>query len=547
MGEQVAVLKHEGFADALWQGILMSEKGLVLDPTDIGSWTVLTRFYHSLSLSQLAKEASDSAFKINPDDQAMLAERIAALVDAGSAQEAFDTIERMSGQQSDPWLSTVKAELLKREGRSAEALACMGVAPSTAWDLEWFLFVRAECQVDLGHLDAAVSDLEAMLGLDVSLTGDEASRRAYALAVLGRQDEAAQLLARTLTRETPDPNARALAESAIALSNGEVERAFRELTSSLRTSQDRITAEETLAALGRAVVLLEFAGRSFAAADGLMDEARRSLREMAPRVADADSELEFALAQFAAAPDDSPEVVALVATKARRLLERSLLDEAAQLYRKLMGTPFEPHAGQAAAHALERAFQEAVQRGQLDETRDLFDRLAQLGHPPTSDVDLALAQALRQRGDYSEEVAILLPMVQSVKEPEERLSVLELLGEGALLSGQADVAVQVLDEAYELAAGTADSSRAAHIAVRQAVAKATVGDLGSSARYLVLAFGQLAKAGVWDPQVILRLEMEWLTSTLPAETRQSLTNLLESALRLATARSPQAQDDPSEP
>ena len=534
IAERIASLEGKGYASAVWQGVVFSEQGLVLNSLDIFSWTLLSRFYHLLSMYQLAREASDAAFRINPDDQQMLNERLAALGDANADEEALETLERMNRVDTDPWLATVKAELLKRQGRSAEALACLSLEPTEPSELGWFRSVRAECYVDLGRVDEAVAELRTMVAEEKApASGQAFLRHVYARSVLGNLDVARRMLKRAENNATLDYNGRVLAIACVALAEGEPERAFDEVARTLPGTPDPVSIGETFRSLERALILLAAGGHPMSHATPMLERARELVLRSAGAPPDADTELQLAIARNVDSSTDELQRVALLATQGRRLAERSRYEDAADVYQALAGTRFEPEASRALGDTLGQEYMEAIRHGDVERTRSLYPRLEHLGRAPTPNLELAVAQALHQRRDYGQAVRMLNDVLPSVREPHERLSVLELLGECAVLSGQSDVAGPSLQEALGLALDSGDRARAAQIAVRRAFWHASRMDLESAEQDLAQALELWAASGTWSPESILRLETDSLAEGLPAHMTQVIAPLLEKAVRQA--------------
>jgi len=534
IGDVAAADKGQDSGPAAWQGVMLSEKGLVLNPLDTSSWAAACRCFRTLSMIQSALEAIEAGYLVKPDDQDVLPERVAVLTEVGRTEEALDTLGRIPEVDKDPWLSGVKAYLLLRIGRAAEALDLLALPLSGSWDLGWYRALRAACYVDLDRLDEAVEDLTALLSDKSAWSGQARRRRVYALAVLGDVAGAKEELQLALDDETLDQEGKALARLDVALAEGETDRALIYLTDALNSNPFAGSAEETLRSLKRELVLFDHLGRPVADAAGLTERAQEAAHAWNPCTRDADSELNTASEAHADAPPESVVRVALSAVRARRLARDKRTGEAVKLYDGLLGTAFEPEATLALGRTLEQEYWQVIQTGNVEHTRQIYGRLAGIGRAPRPFVEVAIAEALRAKGDHAEAVSTLSALLPNVISPTERLLVLEMLGESALFDGQANLAESAFSEAFSLAVRADEPSRAAQIAVRLAAALASSGQPESALRHLTQALSQWVKAGTWDPQSTMWLEIRWLIDALSNKLGRAWSSMLEEATKEAT-------------
>jgi tetratricopeptide (TPR) repeat protein len=533
--QMAAASKEQDSGPAAWKGLMLSEKGLVLDPLDTSSWAVACRCFRVLSMTQLALEAIEAGYTVNPDHQWILEERVAVLADVGRTREALDALERLPNVRDDPWLSGIKAFLLQRLGQPAEALDYLVLPLSGWWDLGWYRDLRARCYVDLGRLDEAVEDLTTLLTDKSPLSGQARSRRVYALAILGDVVAAKEELQLALDDDTLDREGKASARFDVALAEGDTDRALTCLAVVLGSNLYASSVKELLRSAERTLALLNHVGRPVADAAGLMERMREMTRAWKPGTRDADSELDAAWEAHAGASPESVPWVALSAVQARRLATDKRTDEAARLYGGLVGTAFEPEATLALGQTLEQQYRQVIEAGNVERTREIYDRLAGIGQAPTPFADVAVAEALRAKGDNAGAVTILSALLPSVAAPPERLPVLEMLGECALFDGQASLAESAFSEAFDLAVSAENRSHAAQIAVRQAAALTMRGQLESAFRHLARALSEWVEAGTWDPQTTLRLEIGWLIDALSDKLGGPWPAMLKEALEEATA------------
>ncbi len=521
-----------GTAPYAWRGIVLCEKGLVLDPLEAELWATLCRNLRILGLRKLALEAVEGGYQVNPDNQSILHERVAVLGDEGRLPEALETWDRIPDAARDPWLSGVKALLLRLLGRPEEAIEYLELPLSGSWDLGWYRDLRAACYVDLGRLDEAVEDLRALPDDEAPWSGQARGRRIHAWCVLDELQKAHAELDAAMDDQTMIPAERAFAAALVSLVSGDVTSAGVDFDRAVAASTDPVTVDDLVRALDRFLQLRRHTGRPVPGGPEVLLRLKTTAEAWTPNRSTADDDLDGALKASAQAPSSAESRVALSAVQARRHLKQGRAEVAAELYAELVGSIFDPESEEALAQALNYSYRDAVWRGDVDRTQAAFGRLQALHRAPVPVLEIAVAEALKGGGRYTEAVATLSEVLPRATEASTRLLVLERLGECALFGGQLELAESSLDEAFGLAVAAEDHSKAARIAVRMSVATLLAGRPAAVASHLQRALREWSAARTWNPRLVLKHELGWVLDALPDE---SATGLARQGLRTILA------------
>ena len=165
-----------------------------------------------------------------------------------------------------------------------------------------------------------------------------------------------------------------------------------------------------------------------------------------PPLPEPHEELAAAIAQHMDDPPASRSLVALAATRARLLRGDGDLAGATAEYDKLRGGPFEPEATRALGDALNEQMDEAIKRGDAEQTAFLFDRLRELDRAPASFVEISVADALIAAQQTGQAVAQLRAIAPRAASAADRLAVYELLGNCAFREGDIEDAEESYSE-----------------------------------------------------------------------------------------------------
>ena len=533
--EFLASARGEDIAPVAWAGVLRCEKGLIVDPRSTSCWGVLSRFFRQLSFTQLALDAVESGYELNPNDRSVLEERTAVLTDLGPPEQALTTLDRISDADKNPWLSGIRALLLLELDRPEDAIRYLDLPLSEGWDLGWYRDVLATCLVDLGRLDEALDELRGVLRESAPHSGQGRSRRVYALSILGDLPAAEAELAVTLEDDSLSDEQKALAALWVALGRHDLDLAVDRLGAVLAGLSRSFHVTELDREVEHALRLLAHAGRPVPDADGFRHRVNLAVEAWTPAPESPELDLDRAERLLADEPAESLPRMALLAVRARRLARSDRRLDAAELYEQALKGPLEPEVSTALTRVLNEELVADIERGDVAATSSIYARLADLGRPPRPYLEVAVAEAQRAGGDHLAAVRTLSGLLPTVQEPAERLPVLELLGEAALFAGVPAEAEAPLTEAVKLAVLAGEASRAAQLSVRIALALALTGAWVPALNHLMVALREWTNADTWDPLGIMTHELRSLVDEVPALTDADRTRLEGAVEELAKA------------
>jgi tetratricopeptide (TPR) repeat protein len=536
IADNIAMATGADSASTAWDGVLLCERALVLDRFDAFAYGTCATFFRRFTLDRLAFQCADAGFAADPDQDAVLSERVALLSNAGRFDEALEMIARISAAATDPWYNALRGWVLLNRNKPADALPYLGQALS-GWERGWALEVRVECYVALKRLDDAIDDLRQILVIDPGQNAEIRLRHAGALLIVQGPDEAAAELAAIRGDETVTRSGLATLEASLALVEGSTHDALARFECALDSSPNYVEARGAIRSLRTTVALLRHMKRAVPGAETVLEAAEERLGEWSPPpLPETHEELAAAIAQHMDDPPASRARVALAATRSRLLRGDGDLAEAAAEYDKLRDGPFEPEATRALGDALTEQMVEAIKKGDAEQTAFLFDLLQELGRAPASFVEISVADALIAAQQTAEAAAQLRAIAPRAVSAADRLAVYERLGNCAFREGDMEIA----DESYSKAAAAAieldDRLRAAQLEVRLGVASGLGGSLTAAIGHFEQAASHWTAAGTIDPAAVLVHEIGWLLDSVGPKTSSLLTEQVLQAGKALAAR-----------
>ena len=129
--------------EGLWEAVLLTERALLLDPSDALRLVNLSEFHRGLLNQQTALACSRAAFEIVPDGVEVLSEFAVVLTNTGHWDEAHAVLEKFEPAQRDAWWSNVAALVCLYRGLTDDALARADEALAKAPDNVSYLNTRA--------------------------------------------------------------------------------------------------------------------------------------------------------------------------------------------------------------------------------------------------------------------------------------------------------------------------------------------------------------------------------------------------------------------
>ena len=536
IADRIARATGADSASTAWDGVLLCERALVLDRFNAYAYGMCSTFFRRFNLDRLALQCADAGFAADPDEVAVLSERMALLSNAGRFDDALETIARISSAATDPWYSAVRGWVLLNKDKPADALPHLEQALS-GWERGWALESRVECYVALGRLDEAMDDLRQILAIDPGQDPTNRIRRAKALLIIQGPDDAAAELSAIRGNETIVASDLAAFEASLALAEGHADDALARFEDVLDVSPNYIEARGGIRSLRTTVALLRHLKRAVPEAEAVLTAAEERLSHWSPPpLPEPHEELAAAIAQHMDAPPASRSPVALAATRARLLRGDGDLAGAAAEYDKLRGGPFEPEATRALGDTLNEQMDEAIKRGDAKQTAFLFDRLYELGRAPASFVEISVADALIAVQQMGQAVAQLRAIAPRAASAADRLAIYERLGDCAFREGD----IEVAEESYSTAAAAAieldDRLRAAQLEVRLGVASGLGDSLTAAVGHFEQAASHWTAAGTIDPAAILVHEIGWLLDSVGPKTSSLLTEQVLRAGKAVAAR-----------
>jgi tetratricopeptide (TPR) repeat protein len=508
-------IAEDGTTNSVWRSVVYCEKALVLNPVSAHAWGDLSISLYQLNLLHLAWSANDSGFAANPDHEAVLGQRVALLGMAGRYEDALAALDRV--QHQDPrWIAATRTFLLNHLGRADEALAILDGAGGLPPQDMFGAYGRAVSLVDVGRYDAATSELERTIALDLS-SRDEAldvGRQAEASLILGQTDEARRYVSELADREAYAEADRLLLSAIADFVDGRGEDMLETLDRVIPSMRSRHEAMDALALLRRCAAMAVARGQPIDDADALIARvaALADARvEVAPEEAEVD-ELDGRMRRHVDDPPDEPARIALDAVRARRLTTRGQLNDAAAIYRALRETWFEPEATSALERTLNRRLDDAIEAGDADVVRESAEELRSVGRLQYAFVDVAVADALHRAGEIDEATRLLVGLRPQAETPDAIFEVERRIGELLMVERHyADAA-----SAFSNALNTRDNDPTgrAQLHVRLALSLAMTLDLKGAVAHSDAAISTWRAAGDVQPLRTLALEVNGLVNGL---------------------------------
>jgi tetratricopeptide (TPR) repeat protein len=522
---------------AAWEALVYIEKALVLNKTDARMWALCARFLRTHAMDSAALESADHGFTLDPDDRLVLERRLALVANAGRYADAEQTLNRIPGRDTNPYLAGVHAWLLYHRGQYVEAVKVLDLPLAVGNDLGWCLELRASCFVQLGEAAAARSDLEHLLEVEVYNGPISTLRRAMALAELGRLDEATVELAQIKVDDRVTTADIEAVWVAVHLARGELNAARSAGERYQRSAMNVREVDDALSNWRECLFLLSEQGADVDAATQVVDQlaGRREMQRQPTQRRDADSEIEHASEQHAADPPGSHPRIALAAMTARRMLSSDGdLERAEAILRQLAGTLFEPEASIAVTAVLQQRLTLAVSDGNEFQAQQVYEELADRGGAPHSPLEMVIAEALAATGRYDKALnALIAVRARLLGEGWEVLPVDQRIGEYAMRVGDTETSLSAFGRALDVARTAADWASEAQVRARMATALAFRGDRDSVVEHLTRALQALHQAGAVAPSSTLGHELAAVAETTGAE---SAIGLLAESLGRAAER-----------
>ena len=285
-------------------------------------WALSARYFALSAWICRLGESADRGFTLDPGHTEVLNQRLALLANAGEYYAAEETLNRIPGKDSDPWLLGVYAWILRHRGRYPEAVEALKLPLADGFDPGWYLELRADCLVHMGDLAAASRDLERLLEVDIHMASESTMRRALALVGLagggrgdrrGRAGEGSRpaLRVRGGERLRRDQSGR-----------GDLDAARAAGLRCLQSARNVRETDDALSTWRTCLTLLAARGSDVVAASALVDQlaAWVQSRERQTLVQDADAEIKLASDRHAHDAADSHARIALAAIRARRMV-----------------------------------------------------------------------------------------------------------------------------------------------------------------------------------------------------------------------------------
>jgi tetratricopeptide (TPR) repeat protein len=150
-----------------------SQQLTALTPDDPRPWELLASYYRSHGEPLKAVEAYRAAYRLQSNDQerarlcVALGGLLLSLGDTAGTREVLSSL-RMDTEPSPDYL-LLEANLLRAEGKTAEALSTIQIALEKKPQMTMALYTRGLLNFDEGQLDAARSDLETVVKKEPSL------------------------------------------------------------------------------------------------------------------------------------------------------------------------------------------------------------------------------------------------------------------------------------------------------------------------------------------------------------------------------------------
>lgn len=504
----------------VWEALLYVEKAIVHDDVDAQRWGYAAQYLRYVHLDELAFEASDRGYKLGSGDRQVLAERLAQLTSRGrlcDAEQVAEELVTMFG--NDPWVSAARAWLAihsDRESRYSDGLGLLELPLAGGNDPSWYYEMRALCHVGLRQVDAAREDFRGLLKHALPVDGTTKCRLELAAVAVADADQAAHWsseaakdpTSRAITCLTADAFA-AFAREDLDAANDLLSRATEHATSAieLRDIVDMMLLRLPLLTEDpERIVAYERVVRGVAT--GPARERERSL-ERSPL--SPDQEVEEALASNAERPDAPPVIRdALLAVKARRDMLAGRLREAAASYQELLSSSFEPEATYGLTRALGGLAQQQAAAGDVEQVRQLTERMTALGNVSPAEIATTVASALERSGDRSGAREQLANALAMATDPREMAKLHQRAGGLALADDDLDDASAHFQAVLDTALKAHAHGRAGQVQIRMALIAIRRDDLDAAVDHLLAGARAWKHGGALDPTAALIGELHGL-------------------------------------
>ncbi len=506
--------------EGIWEALLYVEKAILQDRVDATRWGYAAQYLRYVHLDELAMEAVKRGYEMSSGDRQVLAERLAQFAYRGMLEEAEDVAEElviMFG--NDPWVSAARAWLAIHsagDARYSLGLERLELPIAGGNDPSWYYEMRALCHAGLQDIDAARADCRHLLEHALPVDGMTKCRLAMAALAVDDAEEAARW-----SREAwRDPTSRAVAcltaDALIAFACGETDAAAGLLARAAEQAANPVELRDViamtrlrlrwLAADAELTQAREHAIDDVAA--GPVAERVQSLEQMPPS---ADQELEHAIAGYAGHDDTPPVIgVTLLAIKARRAAQAGRLREAATCYQELLSSSFEPEATLGLTRALRRLAREQAAAGDVQEVKELTERMTALGNVSGADVATTVASALEQSGSPRQARQQLEDAIAAATDDREKAKLRLRAGGLALADDDLDAASAHFQAALEIARTSGEPGRAGQAQIRMALIGIRRDDLAAAREQLLAAARAWKDGGALDPTAALVGELHGL-------------------------------------
>jgi tetratricopeptide (TPR) repeat protein len=502
----------------VWEALLYVEKALVHDEVDAQRWGYAAQYLRYVHLDELAFEAADRGYKLGSGDRQVLAERLAQLAYRGRFDEAdqvADELVTMFG--NDPWVSAARAWLAihsHRETRYSDGLGLLELPLAGGNDPSWYYEMRALCHVGLQNVDAARQDCRELLAKALPVDGTTKCRLQVAAVAVGNAEQAAHWS----SEAAQDPTSRVItcltADAFAAFARDDLDQATDLLSRAAQLATSVIELRDIVDLMRLRLPLLtddpDVASaheRTLQAiATGPVRDSERTLSPMGP-----DQELKQACATYGDHPTAPPVIhLALLAVSARRATQAGRLGDAAASYQELLSSTFEPEATIGLARTLRGLAKQQAAAGDVEQVRQLTERMTALGNVSPADVASTVASALERSGSRAEAREQLKTAIAMAADDRERAKLHQRAGGLALADDDLDDASLHLQAALETAEKYDAHARKGQVQIRMALIAILRQDPAAAREHLLAAARAWREGGALDPTAALIGELRGL-------------------------------------
>lgn len=503
----------------VWEALLYVEKAIVQDGADAQRWGYSAQYLRYVHLDELAFETADRGYKLGAGDRQVLAERLSQLANRGRFEEAEQVAEELVTMfGNDPSVSAARAWLAihsDRETRYSDGLGLLELPLAEGNDPSWYYEMRALCHVGLQDVDAARKDFRELLEKAPPVDGTTKCRLAVAAVAVADLEQAARWLEEASKDPTTRAITRVLADALVAFAREDLDTAVKLLTQATELATSVIELRDIVRTMLLRLPLLTDAGELAFAHERAVRTVEAGPvtnreRALARNPLNPDRELEEALTANAG-HETMPRLIrtGLLAVRARREWQAQRFGEAAATYRELLGSGFEPEATLGLTRALRKLAEKQAAEGEVEEVRQVVDRMTALGSASPADTATVLASALERRGRYSE-AREHLDTVISMASGLERAKLHQRAGGLALTENDLDRASSHLRAALEIAREYEAHARIGQVQIRMALIAVLRNDLAVAGEHLLAAVRAWREGGALEPAAALIGELRGL-------------------------------------